>query len=111
MTIMSTSSDSYRSTSGSAASGAAPRPAKSRIWLVRHGETDWSATGRHTGRSNLPLNEAGRRRSKELRSLLSGRRFELVLSSPLLRARETCRLAGYEEHAHLDVNLQEWNYG
>ena len=107
---MSTSSDAYQSNAESTASGA-PASTKSRMWLVRHGETEWSATGRHTGQTDLPLNEAGKRRAKELGSLLNCGRFELVLSSPLLRARETCRLAGYEERVQLDVNLQEWNYG
>lgn len=108
---MSNSPDSYRSNSESALNDASASQTRSRMWLVRHGETEWSAIGRHTGLTDLPLNEAGRRRAKELKSSLNCQRFALVLSSPLLRARETCQLAGYEEHAKLDLNLREWDYG
>ena len=65
------------------------------IWLFRHGETEWSLSGQHTGRTDLPLTAAGRRRAEALGRRLSGRPFALVLSSPLSRALETCRLAGY----------------
>ena len=65
------------------------------IWLFRHGETEWSRSGQHTGRTDLPLTVAGRRRAVALGRRLAGKKFALVLSSPLGRALETCRLAGY----------------
>ena len=81
------------------------------LWLIRHGETDWSASGRHTGRTDVPLNAAGERQAAELGRRLAGRRFGAVLCSPLARARETCRLAGYGDAAALDDDLREWDYG
>ena len=81
------------------------------IWLFRHGETTWSANGQHTGRTDLPLNAAGRRRAQAIGRRLSGRPFELVLCSPLVRAVETCRLAGYGDVAELADDLMEWDYG
>ena len=81
------------------------------IVLVRHGQTEWSEAGRHTGRTDLPLIEAGRRRARALRAELADQTFSLVLCSPLLRARETCRLAGYGEQAVLCDDLREWDYG
>jgi probable phosphoglycerate mutase len=81
------------------------------IVLVRHGQTEWSESGRHTGRTDLPLIEAGRRRARALRAELADLSFSLVLCSPLLRARETCRLAGYGERAILCDDLREWDYG
>ncbi|MDA8433118.1 MAG: histidine phosphatase family protein [Nitrospiraceae bacterium] len=81
------------------------------IWLVRHGETEWSASGRHTGRTDLPLNAEGRRQAEGLRGRLGGKSFALVLSSPLLRAAETCRLAGFGDAAKCDEGLREWDYG
>lgn len=80
------------------------------LWLVRHGATDWSETGKHTGRTDLPLNDAGREQARALAPLLAGQDFSLVLSSPLVRARETARLAGFAD-AELDDDLQEWDYG
>jgi broad specificity phosphatase PhoE len=80
------------------------------IWLFRHGATTWSASGRHTGRTDLPLDAAGRRRAQAIGRRLSGRRFALVLSSPLTRALETCRLAGYGDVAELAGDLVEWDY-
>jgi broad specificity phosphatase PhoE len=82
-----------------------------RLWLVRHGDTEWSATGRHTGRTDLPLTAEGRRRARDIGKLLAGQHFALVLSSPLERARETCLLAGYREPMLIDANLREWDYG
>ena len=79
--------------------------------LVRHGATEWSRAGRHTGRTDLPLLDEGRRQAGELRRLLTGHTFSLVLSSPLLRARETCLLAGFGEEAQLCPDLREWDYG
>jgi len=81
------------------------------IWLFRHGETSWSVDGRHTGRTDVPLNAAGRQRAQAIRRRLSRRRFALVLSSPLVRAVETCRLAGYGDVAELSDDLMEWDYG
>ena len=81
------------------------------IWLFRHGETEWSLSGQHTGRTDVPLTAAGRRRAAALGRRLSGRPFALVLSSPLSRALETCRLAGYGDVAELSPDLMEWDYG
>lgn len=81
------------------------------IWLARHGETEWSRSGRHTGRTDIPLTEVGRREAEALGRELGGRRFALVLSSPLSRALETCRLAGYGDAARTSDDLLEWDYG
>ncbi|HEV3333513.1 MAG TPA: histidine phosphatase family protein [Bryobacteraceae bacterium] len=81
------------------------------LWLFRHGETEWSLSGAHTGRTDLPLTDAGRARAEAIYRYLKGRRFALVLTSPLSRARETCRLAGYGDAAQNDPNLMEWDYG
>jgi probable phosphoglycerate mutase len=79
--------------------------------LVRHGETEWSANGRHTSRTDLPLTERGRIRAESLASELAKRRFSLVLCSPLRRARETCELAGFGHVAVICEDLHEWDYG
>jgi probable phosphoglycerate mutase len=81
------------------------------IWLFRHGETEWSKSGQHTGRTDLPLTEPGIARAKAVGRRLKGRPFALVLSSPLVRAVETCRLAGYGGQAELTDDLREWDYG
>ncbi len=81
------------------------------VWLVRHAETEWSLSGAHTGRTDIPLTPEGRRKTAALGRLLAGRRFSLVLTSPLERARETCRLTGYAEQAEIEPNLREWDYG
>jgi broad specificity phosphatase PhoE len=81
------------------------------IWLFRHGETEWSRSGQHTGRTDLPLTAAGRRRAQAIGRRLSGRPFALVLSSPLVRALETCRLSGYGDVARTTPDLMEWDYG
>jgi len=81
------------------------------LWLIRHGETEWSLSGAHTGRTDLPLTDAGRARALALKHHLAGRPFALVLSSPLQRALETCRIAGYGDTAQLEPNLREWDYG
>jgi probable phosphoglycerate mutase len=81
------------------------------IWLIRHGETEWSLSGAHTGRTDLPLTENGCKNAIAVGKFLAGRKFSLVLTSPLSRARETCRLAGYGDVAQQDPDLYEWNYG
>jgi len=81
------------------------------LWLVRHGQTEWSASGRHTGRTDLPLDDTGRDQARALSSALSGLSVAQVLTSPLVRARETCVLAGFGDRARVDDDLQEWDYG
>ena len=81
------------------------------IVLVRHGETEWSREGRHTGSTDLPLTERGREQAAALGSALAGRHFALVLTSPLVRAAETCRLAGLGRAALTRDDLREWDYG
>lgn len=81
------------------------------LWLIRHGETEWSAANRHTGRTDIALTPAGERQAAALRQFLGGRRFGLVLCSPLRRASETCRLAGYGQVAEATDDLLEWDYG
>jgi broad specificity phosphatase PhoE len=81
------------------------------ILLVRHGQTDWSRDGRHTGRTDVPLTEEGRGQAERLAGVLSGRDFARVLTSPLSRASETCRLAGLGERAETRDELVEWDYG
>ncbi len=77
--------------------------------LVRHGQTEWSRDGRHTGRSDIPLTPVGEADAQALAARLSGRSFALVLTSPLERARRTAELAGL--HADLEPDLVEWDYG
>lgn len=79
--------------------------------LVRHGETEWSRARRHTGRTDVPLTEAGRAEARRLAGRLASRRFERVLTSPLSRASETCRLAGLGGAAERRPELVEWDYG
>jgi probable phosphoglycerate mutase len=86
-------------------------PAPTRLVIVRHGETEWSRTSRHTGRTDIPLTDAGREGARELATTLSGRTFTRVLSSPLTRAVETARLAGFGDRVELDDDLREWDYG
>jgi broad specificity phosphatase PhoE len=82
-----------------------------KLVLVRHGETEWSATGKHTSYTDVPLLESGRRRAEHLRDRLAGREFALVLTSPRARARETARLAGFGDAAQVEENLVEIDYG
>jgi probable phosphoglycerate mutase len=79
------------------------------LWLMRHGETEWSRSGQHTSRTDLPLTPEGEPRALNLARMLAGRKFALTLSSPMRRALETCRLAGYK--AETSGDLMEWDYG
>lgn len=81
------------------------------VYLVRHGETAWSLTGQHTGRTDLTLTSHGEEQARGLERRLKGLRFEHVLSSPLRRALRTCELAGFADRATLDSDLLEWDYG
>jgi broad specificity phosphatase PhoE len=81
------------------------------LWLVRHGETEWSLSGKHTSRSDIPLTEHGRKRAEELRDYLKGTKFDAVFVSPMQRARETCAIAGFGNVAVVDDGLKEWDYG
>ena len=81
------------------------------LWLIRHGETEWSLAKRHTGRTDIALTATGERQAAALGRHLARRAFALVLCSPLQRARETCRLAGYSDVATYTDDLLEWDYG
>lgn len=80
------------------------------VTLVRHAETEWSLAGRHTGHTDVPLTRAGQEKARALAEKLRGHSFKLVLTSPLSRAAETAKLAGFPD-AELDPNLMEWDYG
>ena len=81
------------------------------VYLARHGETAWSISGQHTGRTDLPLTEQGERGARRLGERLVGIRFAKVLTSPMQRAARTCELAGFGAQAETDRDLLEWNYG
>jgi broad specificity phosphatase PhoE len=81
------------------------------VCLVRHGETVWTITGQHTGRSDVPLTEHGEEEARKASALLQHLRFGSVFTSPLQRARRTCELAGFGDQAQPDTDLMEWDYG
>ena len=81
------------------------------IYLARHGETEWSLNGRHTGLTDLPLNETGERNARRIRERLNGLKFNTVFTSPLQRAKRTCELAGFGSVAAIVPDLVEWDYG
>jgi broad specificity phosphatase PhoE len=81
------------------------------LWLIRHGETEWSLSGAHTGKTDIPLTATGEEKAREIRAKLAGVDFKLVLTSPMSRARRTCELAGFGDRAQIEPNLMEWDYG
>jgi probable phosphoglycerate mutase len=87
-----------------------PAEREDQVWLVRHGETEWSKSGRHTSTTDLPLTAEGEQIAAELKKRLTGEQFDLVLTSPRQRARRTAVLAGFGD-AVVDDDLVEWNYG
>jgi len=81
------------------------------VWIVRHGETAWSLSGQHTGRTDIPLTAHGEQQASALTTRLSAHSFARVLTSPLIRARRTCELAGFADRAEIIDDLMEWDYG
>lgn len=90
-----------------------PRPGRAhpRIYLVRHGETEWARTGRHTGTTDAPLTDRGREQARQIAARLEGLVFDAAMSSPLSRALDTARIAGFGEVVVVDPDLREWDYG
>lgn len=84
---------------------------RSEVILIRHGETEWSLSGQHTGSTDIPLTARGEQEARGLAPLLATGAFPLVLCSPLQRARRTCELAGLAAQARLEPDLVEWDYG
>ena len=81
------------------------------LWLIRHGETAWTLTKQHTGRNDIPMTEVGEQHASDLKKLLNGKTFQQVFVSPLRRAQDTCRLAGYSAAAKISPDIMEWDYG
>jgi broad specificity phosphatase PhoE len=81
------------------------------LFAIRHGETAWSLSGQHTGTTDIALTDNGRRVAQRMRPVLARNAFGLVLCSPMHRARETCKLAGFGDEAVIESDLMEWNYG
>ena len=81
------------------------------IYLIRHGETEWSLTGQHTSRTEIPLTQDGQSSARQLKERLQRVPFSRVFCSPRLRARQTCELAGLGTGMELDPDLSEWDYG
>ncbi len=81
------------------------------LWLIRHGETAWTLSKQHTGRNDIPMTEAGEKHASALKQLLNGKTFQAVFVSPLRRAQDTCRLAGYSTAAKIKPEIMEWDYG
>jgi broad specificity phosphatase PhoE len=81
------------------------------LWLVRHGETEWSLSGAHTSRTDISLTDAGRLRAEKLRDYFKNTKFDAVFESPMQRARETCAIAGFGDVAVVEDGLKEWDYG
>ena len=86
-------------------------PRRPRLWLVRHGETEWAKNGRHTGRTDIPLTDLGRAQAVAVGRKIGKQAFAEVLSSPMSRALDTCRIAGYGGRVELLDDLHEWDYG
>jgi broad specificity phosphatase PhoE len=82
-----------------------------RVLIIRHGQTEWSANGKHTSATDLALTEEGRAQARGLAAKIEDETFAVVLCSPLRRARETCELAGFGQRAEIDDDLREWEYG
>jgi broad specificity phosphatase PhoE len=83
---------------------------KQRIFLIRHGETEWSLSGQHTGLTDIPLTENGKNQALQIKTLLHNHTFQAVFCSPLQRAKKTCEIAGFTP-VHIEPLLSEWNYG
>ena len=99
-----------RQTDSAHVESAAVRRSIQRVYLVRHGETKWSLSGQHTGRTDIPLTASGEEAARRLAPAIGAERFALVLTSPLERARRTCELAGAGARAEIDPDLIEWQY-
>lgn len=88
-----------------------PGSARPEVWVVRHGETEWSKSGQHTGRTDIDLTAEGETAARAIGQRLQGESFDVVLSSPLQRARRTAELAGFGDVLEVDADLREWDYG